>query len=395
MVKQSELETSWSMVTDDAGVQKAAALLGAGSGPVGVDAERASGFTYGSEAYLVQVFRRGSGTFLFDPVGIENFAPLAEALQSEEWIFHAASQDIPCLDEIGLHPPRIFDTELAARLLGYERVGLGAVVEQLLGVKLEKAHSAADWSQRPLPEPWLEYAALDVALLPDLRDAVAKDLAEQGKEEYASAEFEAVRNKPEKPKNPEPWRNLSNGQSLRSPRALALARELWLARDELARTKDIAPGRLVPDRSIVAAAAANPRSKGELAKLATFRGRASRTEIDRWWQAILRGKTTEDLPGPRPRDPGAIPHHRAWAQRYPEAAARLAAARAGVEAEAERQNMPAENLITPDFVRKLAWNPPEDLSPESIALRLKEVGARDWQAALTAPILAAAFVESA
>ncbi|QIK64633.1 ribonuclease D [Leucobacter viscericola] len=394
MVEQSELETSWSMVTDDAGVQKAAALLAAGNGPVGVDAERASGFTYGSEAYLVQVFRRGSGTFLFDPVGIENFAPLAEAIEGEEWIFHAASQDIPCLDEIGLHPPRIFDTELAARLLGYERVGLGAVVEQLLGVKLEKAHSAADWSQRPLPEPWLEYAALDVALLPDLRDAVAKDLAEQGKEDYASAEFEAVRNKPEKPKNPEPWRNLSNGQSLRSPRALALARELWLARDELARSQDIAPGRLVPDRSIVAAAAANPRSKGDLAKLSTFRGRASRTEIDRWWQAILRGKTTEDLPGPRPRDPGAIPHHRGWSQRYPEAAARLAAARAGVEAEAERQNMPAENLITPDFVRKLAWNPPEDLSPESIALRLKEVGARDWQAALTAPILAAAFVES-
>lgn len=395
MVEQSELETSWSMVTDDSGVQKAAALLATGTGPVGVDAERASGFTYGSEAYLVQVFRRGSGTFLFDPVEIESFAPLAKAIEGEEWIFHAASQDIPCLDEIGLHPPRIFDTELAARLLGYERVGLGAVVERLLGVKLEKAHSAADWSQRPLPESWLEYAALDVALLPDLRDAVAQDLVEQGKEEFASAEFEAVRNKPEKPKNPEPWRNLSNGQSLRSPRALALARELWLARDELARSSDTAPGRLIPDRSIVAAAAANPRSKGDLAKLATFRGRASRTEIDRWWKAILRGKTTENLPGPRPRDPGAIPHHRSWAQRYPDAAARLAAARAGVEAEAERQHMPAENLITPDFVRKLAWNPPEDLSPESIALRLKEVGARDWQAALTAPILAAAFVESA
>lgn len=395
MVEQSDMYTSWSMITDDAGVQRAAELLFAGNGPVGVDAERASGFTYGSQACLVQVFRRGAGTFLFDPLEIQSFAPLAKSLASEEWIFHAASQDIPCLDEIGLHPPRIFDTELASRLLGYERVGLGAVLEQQLGIKLEKAHSAADWSQRPLPESWLEYAALDVALLPDLRDVVAQDLIEQGKEEYAAAEFEAVRNRPEKAKNPEPWRNLSTGQSLRSPRALALARELWLARDEIARSRDIAPGRLIPDRSIVAAAAANPRSKGDLAKLQTFRGRASRTEIDRWWQAILRGKTTENLPGPQPRVPGSIPHHRGWGQRYPEAAARLAAARAGLEAEAERQQMPTENLITPDHVRRLAWHPPEDCSPESIALRLTELGARHWQVALTAPILAAAFVECA
>jgi ribonuclease D len=343
----------------------------------------------------VQVFRRGAGTFLFDPVGVRSFERLATALQDEEWIFHAASQDIPCLDQIGLHPPRIFDTELAARLLGYERVGLGAVVEQLLGIKLDKAHSAADWSQRPLPGSWLEYAALDVALLPDLRDAVAEDLDAQGKARFAEEEFEALRIKPEKPKNPEPWRNLPSGQSLRSPRSLALARELWLARDELARSRDVAPGRLIPDRSIVAAAAANPRSKGDLAKLQTFRGRASRTELDRWWTAIRRGKLTEDLPGPRPRDPDAIPHHRNWEQRRPAAAARLALARAAIEAEAERQHMPPENLITPDVVRRLSWSPPEVVSTENIALRLKEIGAREWQIAFTAPLLAAAFVESA
>ncbi|QIM16554.1 ribonuclease D [Leucobacter insecticola] len=394
MVEQSELETEWSLVSDDDGLRRAAAALAEGTGAVGVDAERASGYRYGSEAYLVQVFRRGSGTFLFDPVGIRDFAPLADAIRDEEWIFHAASQDIPCLELLGLRPPRLFDTELAARLLGYERVGLGSVVEQLLGIKLDKAHSASDWSVRPLPESWLEYAAFDVALLPDLRDAVLEDLKEQGKLDYALEEFEAVRNKPEKLQPAEPWRKLANGPDLRSPRSLALVRELWLARDELARATDTAPGRLVPDKSIIAAAAANPRSKNDLARLQTFRGRASRTEIDRWWEAILRGKTTEDLPGLRPRDPDSIPHHRGWAHRHPEAAARLAAARAGIEAEAERLRMPAENLITPDTVRRLAWDPPQDLSPESIALRLKGLGARDWQAALSAPILAAAFVES-
>ncbi|MBL3700368.1 HRDC domain-containing protein [Leucobacter luti] len=393
MVEQSELETEWSLIADDAGLARAAALLADASGPIGVDAERASGFTYGSEAYLVQVYRRGVGPFLFDPTGITDFSPLAAALDGEEWILHAASQDIPCLDELGLHPDRLFDTELAARLLGYERVGLGAIVEQLLDIHLDKAHSAADWSQRPLPESWLEYAALDVALLPDLRDAVAEDLDAQGKWEFAQQEFEAVRTRPAKAKNPEPWRKLSGGHSLKSPRTLALARELWESRDALARERDVAPGRLIPDSSVVAAAAANPRSKNDLARLPNFRGRASRTEIDRWWKAILAGKTTTDLPGARPRDPDAIPHHRGWAQRHPEAAERLAAARAAIEAEAERQGIPVENLLTPDHLRRLVWRPPADTSAEGIALRLTELGARDWQVGIVAPIIAAVFVD--
>lgn len=393
MVEQSELETNWSLITDNEGLARAAAELAAASGPVGVDAERASGFTYGSEAYLVQVFRRDAGPYLFDPTGITDFAPLADAIRGEEWVLHAASQDIPCLADLGLHPDHLFDTELAARLLGCERVGLGAIVESLLGIHLEKAHSAADWSKRPLPESWLDYAAFDVALLPDLRDAVARDLAAQGKEEYAAQEFEAARTKRPKPKNPEPWRKLSGGHALRTPRSLALARELWEARDALARERDVAPGRLIPDSSVVAAAAANPRSKGDLARLPNFKGRASRTEIDRWWRAILTGKTTEDLPGAKPRDPDAIPHHRGWAQRHPEAAERLTEARAVVETEAERQGIPIENLLTPDHLRRLVWRPPADRSPEGIALRLTELGARAWQVGIVAPILAPVFVE--
>ncbi|WP_449280357.1 HRDC domain-containing protein [Leucobacter sp.] len=395
MVEQSELDTNWSLVTEDDDLERAAEELSSGTGPVGVDAERASGFRYGSEAYLVQVFRRGARPFLFDPTRLSTFAPLAEAIDGEEWILHAASQDIPCLDELGLRPRTLFDTELAARLLGYERVGLGAIVESLLGIKLEKAHSAADWSQRPLPEPWLEYAALDVALLPDLRDAVLQDLDAQGKIDFALQEFEAVRTRPEKPRAAEPWRRLSGGHALRTPRALAIARELWLARDELARERDVAPGRLIPDASIVAAASANPRSKGDLARLQTFRGRASRTELDRWWRAVLAGKTTDELPGPKTREPGSIPHHRSWPQRHPEAAARLAAAREGVAAEAERQRIPVENLLTPDHLRAIAWRPPQPAAAEDIALRLKELGARDWQIGITAPIIAAAFVDLA
>lgn len=392
-VSQSELDIDWTMVVDDEGLAAASAALAAGSGPVAVDAERASGFRYGGEAYLVQVHRAEAGTFLIDPIGIPDFSPLQRAIGDAEWIFHAASQDLPCLASIGLVPSRIFDTELAARLLGFERVGLGGIVELLLGIALEKAHSAADWSQRPLPAEWLEYAALDVVLLPELRSVIAEQLAQQGKTEFAAQEFEAVRLRPEKPRPEEPWRKLSGSHALKTPRALALSRELWEARDALARERDTAPGRLIPDSSIVAASIANPRSPGDLARLRDFKGRASRSELKRWWAAILRAKTTEDLPGQKPRDPDSIPHHRFWAQRDPAAAARLEAVRSAIDAEAAARRIPVENLLTPDTLRRLVWRPPADPTTENVARRLSELGARDWQVGITAPIIASAFVD--
>lgn len=392
-LEHREPSARWQLVTDDDGVKRAAELLAARPGPVGIDAERASGFRYGSEAYLVQAYRRGGEALLFDPTGISDFTPLAEALAGEEWILHAATQDIPCLTDLGLRPARVFDTELAARLLGFERVGLGAVVEALLGVQLAKAHSASDWSTRPLPEPWLEYAALDVTLLPDLRDAIHEQLVKQDKVEIAAQEFEAVREFQPKPAEAEPWRRLKGLQKLRAPRQQALARELWLARDALARELDTAPGRLLPDSSIVAAALDNPRSKGALAKLPTFTGRASRRELDRWWRAVQTGKLTDSLPRAKPRDPGSIPHHRGWAQRHPEAAARLTAARAALEAEANSLDIPLENLLTPDYLRRVVWDPPHPPTAETIALKLRNLGAREWQIATTSPIIAAALAE--
>ena len=395
VVDQSELSTEWVLVTDERGVEQAAAQLAEGDGPAGVDAERASGFRYRDDAYLIQMHRRNAGTFLFDPTLISSWEPVIEAVGDEEWILHAASQDIPSLDQLGLRPQHLFDTELAARLLGFERVGLASIVEELLGITLQKAHSAADWSKRPLPESWLEYAALDVVLLPDLREAVAAELTAQGKVEIARQEFEFTRTMPPREVPADRWRKVSGGHKLRSPRELAIVRELWLARDDLAQSSDIAPGRLVPDSSLVAAAAAAPRSKRDLAKLQTFRGRASRAELDRWWDAILRGKTTEDLPGRTPRDPNAIPHHRSWAQRHPEAAARLTAARTLLEHEAESLGMPLENLLTPRLLRRLAWDPPVEPTVEAVSAALEALGARPWQCVRTAPLISSVFVELA
>ncbi|WP_345764592.1 HRDC domain-containing protein [Diaminobutyricibacter sp. McL0608] len=372
---------------------EATEAIALGDGPIAVDAERASGFRYSQRAYLIQVFRRGAGTFLFDPPAVGRFDELNAAIVDDEWVLHAATQDLACLREVGLHPAHIFDTELAARLLGMPRVGLGTVVEELLGIHLAKEHSAADWSTRPLPEPWLNYAALDVELLPDLRDAMAALLAEAEKTEIAAQEFEDELKRDLKPVRAEPWRRLSGVHSIRGLRNLAVARELWLARDELARTTDVAPGRLVPDASLTAAARAMPESKRALAAMREFNGRASRTELDRWWAAIEAGRTTNDLPVMRSNGE-SLPPPRAWADRNPEADARLKAARAAITDLSGQLAIPVENLLTPESLRRVAWTPPADPTAAAIGAALAELGARDWQIEATAQVIAQSFVEA-
>ena len=366
--------------------------LRAGTGPFAVDAERASGFRYSQRAYLIQVYRHGSGTFLFDPPAIGDFRELAEVMASEEWILHAASQDLACLREVGLDPERIFDTELGARLAGLPRVGLATVVEELLGIHLAKAHSAADWSTRPLPQGWLVYAALDVEPLPELRDRIAELLEAGGKTEIARQEFAAVLQR-DTPVRHEPWRRLSGMHALRTPRQLAVARALWTSRDELAQELDVAPGRLVPDLSLVAVAKAQPTSKRELAALKDFTGRASRRELDRWWAAVEAGIADPEPPNMRGAGDG-VPAPRLWADKNPEADRRLKRARAAVTARADELEIPVENMLTPDTLRRVAWAPPAEIDATTVGAALAELGARPWQVDELAPLIATAFVEA-
>src|SRR6478752_6973445 len=233
--------------------------------PVAIDAERASGFRYGSRAYLVQMRRLDLGTALLDPIPLGDLSILDGPLAESEWVLHAANQDLPCLAEVGIRPRRLFDTELAGRLAGLPRVGLGPLVEQILGLSLEKGHGAADWSRRPLPDDWLVYAALDVEVLVELRDVLAAMLDEQGKLAFAREEFEAVRTAPPVAPRPEPWRRTSGIHKIRKPRGLAAVRALWEARDRLAAERDIAPGRVLPDAAIVDAAVTEPTSAAALA----------------------------------------------------------------------------------------------------------------------------------
>lgn len=364
----------------------------AGTGPVAVDAERASGFRYSQRAYLVQLRREGAGIALIDPVPLGDLSELNRVLQDTEWVLHAASQDLPCLAELGMRPSRLFDTELAARLAGMERVGLAALTEQLLGFSLEKHHSAADWSTRPLPKEWLNYAALDVELLVRLREVLAEELARQGKLAWAGEEFAALVAHGARAGRPrqDPWRRTSGMHRVRGPRAQARVRALWYARDAIAVRRDSAPGRVLADAALVAAAEMDPKTERELLLLPGFGGRSVRRLAGVWIQALNEARALPDdaLPVPQQYD-GPPPPHR-WADKDPAAAERLARCREVVTKIAEANTLPPENLITPDFVRRLAWEPPESISVESVTEVLKGLGARDWQCRLLAEELAKA-----
>jgi ribonuclease D len=380
-------------IEDDRALAAAVAALAGGTGPVAIDAERASGYRYGQRCYLVQLRRAGAGTYLVDPIACPDLSSLDAAIADAEWILHAASQDLPCLAELGLRPRILFDTELAARLAGYERVGLATMVEIVLGRRIDKGSSSADWSQRPLTAGLLRYAALDVEVLVELRDHLAEVLAAQGKSEWARQEFAAIVAAPPPPPRAEPWRRTSGIHRLRTARQLAGVRALWERRDALARERDTAPGRVLPDAAIIDAVTKWPKTAEALGALPVFGGRSNKRRLGLWFGALEEAAALPDSMLPShlgPGDGGPPPAHR-WAERDPVAAARLAAARAAVNAIAARYDVPVENLVEPSAVRRLAWAPPSTLADDAVAAALVGYGARPWQVDLVAEALGGAL----
>jgi ribonuclease D len=382
------------VVETSAALAEVTERLAGGEGPVAVDAERASGYRYGQRAYLVQLRRAGAGTVLIDPIACPVLSGLDAALADTEAILHAASQDLPCLAEVGFRPRRLFDTELAGRLLGYPRVALGTLVEEVLGFHLEKGHSAADWSIRPLRTELLRYAALDVEVLIELRDALADELVAQGKAEWARQEFAAVLAAKPATARADPWRRTSGIHRVQSRRALGVVRELWNTRDKIAQAADLSPRRVLPDTAIIEAARSLPVSYAQLMRIGGFASRQARRHEHEWLAAITRARTSTDAELPDATG-GAIPNgpppaHR-WAERDPAAAARLAAARAVVIAIAGASRLPVENLLSPDVLRRLSWDPPQPTDPVTVGAALASYGARAWQVELTAGPVAEAF----
>lgn len=378
----------------------AIAALASGTGPVAVDAERAQSYRYSSRAYLIQVRRRGAGTLLVDPIALcpadrtlADLSSLSRGIADAEWIIHAATQDLPCLVELELIPTRLFDTELAGRLLGFARVGLGTLIEQYFGQRLLKEHSAADWSSRPLPREWLNYAALDVELLIELRERMVDELNDAGKAEWAAQEFAWLAAKATRPvpRRIDPWRRTSGIHAVRTPTGLAMVRELWQARDEIAQRLDKAPGKILQDKAIAELAAHAKPGRHELRSIHGFQRRNAKRYEANWLAAIQRAQATprSQLP-PLHLPTDGPPPPRTWENRNPEAYARYLRMRDVMTALAAEHNLPSENLLTPDFWRRLAWQPPARADEAGIDEFLTALEARPWQRDLVvAPLTAA------
>ena len=392
------------VIDTESAFEKALKELAAGHGPFAVDAERASGFRYSARAYLIQIKRNEGGLHLIDPIpfgpGHKLFLQLNELLNTDEVILHASTQDLPCLRELGINPQHLFDTELAGRIAGLPRVGLGPLLESLMGVSLAKEHSAADWSARPLPQEWLTYAALDVELLVELRDRMASILEECKKMEWALEEFASILKAPPTPPRVDPWRRTSGMHKIKKRDQLAIIKTLWEARDAIASQQDIAAGKLLNDSAIVELAIAAPITKKDFEKTLRPLGLRPRwmENLKVWLDSIATAVALPEDQWPQMRTSAdTLPPIKLWRDKFPEKFAPLSHARAAIELIAQENSIPVENLITPEHVRRVCWSPPagatETLSLSLVEEALRKLGARQWQIDLVAPALAAALLE--
>lgn len=389
------------VVNTEESFEKALISLAQGAGPFALDAERASGYKFSARAYLIQIARDGGGLHLIDPIpfgpGHRLFIELNNLLSTNEVILHASTQDLPCLRELGINPVKLFDTELGGRLAGLPRVGLGPLLESLLGVSLAKEHSAVDWSTRPLPVDWLNYAALDVELLVELRDEVDALLEAAGKSQWAEEEFAAILNAQPNPPRIDPWRRTSGMHYIKKRRQLAVVKELWESRLNLAQELDISPGRLLSDAAISAIALSitdeiKIESKKTLEKILRPIGlRARWLEHHQRWIACITGAQSllEDQLPPVRGESDALPPVKVWREKYPLRYAALTHAKHTLLLRAQELSVPLENLISPEYVRRICWNNPRG----EVAGALFELGARGWQVEIVTPLLEAALLQ--
>lgn len=389
------------VVDTDARFADALKELSRGRGPFAVDAERASGYKYSARAYLIQIKREGGGLHLIDPIPFgphhKYFEELNELMQSDEVILHASTQDLPCLRELGLNPKLLFDTELGGRIAGLPRVGLGPLLESLMEVSLAKEHSAVDWSQRPLPQDWLNYAALDVELLIELRNEIYEILEKSKKLKWAQEEFQSIIDAPAPPPRVDPWRRTSGMHKIKKRDQLAIVRALWTVRAEIAQEVDIAQGRLLSDAAIVeiaTKATEKPvKTKKDLEKILRPLGLRARwlENAATWISAITDALSLDESQWPPVRtDNDSLPPLKIWRERYPAKYAPLTHAKANIQGKANELVIPFENLITPEYVRRICWNAPKS----GVAAALATMGARRWQIEIVAPILEAALLET-
>jgi ribonuclease D len=283
---------------------------------VGVDTEAASFHRYRDRIYLVQV-SSSTETALIDPLAIPDLAPLGALLADPqvEKVFHDADYDLRVLDrDYSFSAANLFDTRIAAQLAGEPAIGLAALLEKYVGVKLDKEHQKGDWSLRPLPQSMLAYAAADTHHLLSLRDALERRLRELGRFAWAVEEFKQLESLrwtgPAVGEDEDGYLRIKGARGL-AARSLAALRELHRWREHVAEKDDKAPFRIIGNDALVAVSRALPATPADLGHIRELPSSLARRHGDALLDAVARAKRLKDEELPRPerrprplKDPG-------------------------------------------------------------------------------------------
>lgn len=381
------------------------------------DVERASSYRYGERAFLIQLVVDGVSPMLIDPEATgQDLGELAAALSSRPMCLHACRADLPSLLALDIHPPRLHDTEIAAKVLSTTGFSLSWLVESYLGVHLAKEFSRADWSRRPLPSTWLDYALGDVLYMPELLAMLVEDtetvpievpdyypesLASESRAEWYRESMRQMESWEPAPAPDEPWRKLSRLSSLRTPREYARARALWETREELAFRNDIAVHRIVRDRAIIEAARVDARSFDAFERIDGF----TRSEVDKVIPAFAAAvKDADAIPPKKLPAKRAVndetpdrPSHRQWKVKAPGANALLSQARDALSELSDIAQIEMQTLLPSAKLREWVWaaagtqTRSRRVDPvEVIETSLSAAGAAPCQIRLVTPALLAA-----
>ena len=257
-----------------------------------VDTEAASFHRYRDRVYLVQLSTRDR-TAVVDPLAVKDLSLLGRLLEDREVevVFHDADYDLRILDrDYGFHASRLFDTRIAAQLLNEPGIGLAALLEKYLGVTLDKKYQRADWSVRPLTPEMLAYAADDTRYLPRLRDILRERLEAMGRWSWAAEEFDLLREVRWTPSGPpeEAYLRLKGSRALRGHQ-LAVLRELFAWREQVAGQLDRAPFRILQNEAMLSIAKAMPADQTALRELKALSPEQLRRRGNELLEAVARG----------------------------------------------------------------------------------------------------------
>ena len=341
------------------------------AGRLAVDIEADSLYHYFEKVCLIQI-STDTRTYVIDPLVVRSLSELGRLMADPavEKVFHAAAYDLLSLKrDYGFTFKNIFDTHVAAQLIGHEQLGLGSLLEELLAVRHSKHRQRDDWSRRPLDPDQLRYAAMDTHYLLPLRDLLEQELREKGRLDWAREEFESMLGSEphERSFDPEGYRRIKGSREL-SPQQLAVLRALYLLRDHYARAMDLPPFKVLGNTVLIDLARNPPSHADQLSRRPGISARVTSRFSGEIFRAIRKAKVEDTFDSP-------TQGHAVWRSHPPDAQSRLERLKAWRQAKANELNLHVGVVFPGSLLEALAAFPP----PDAASLARMD-GMRAWRA---------------